>query len=122
MMKNIITINALLLAMTSVAYANTAATTTPAIPSLAAASQMKPPVQSKPFVDKKGFCLTVRQIGLDNKLSMPNKEELRIVNLMLQNPKASKATKTSLDNEMKVALKANNGKNIGIYEIKCAGK
>ena len=108
--------------MTSATYANTMAPSTQAIPSLAAASAMRSSVQSKPFVDKKGFCLTVRQVDLDNKLSIPNKEELRIVNLILQHPKASKAMRASFDNEMKVALKANNGKNIGIYEIKCAGK
>jgi len=128
-MKKIIAISTLFLSMTGAAYAVPTNVTPMApvhtdasSPSVAAVPKPQAAAAPKPFVDKNGYHLTVRQVGMDGKLTMPDKEELRIINLMLQNPKATKEMKAKFNDEMKVALKNNNGKSIGIYEIKPATK
>jgi hypothetical protein len=119
-MKIIIAISTLSLLLTGIAYAATTNVTPMApIHTVPSISHVQPQAVAvpKPFVDKNGYHLTVRQVGMDGKLTMPDKEELRIINLMLQNPKATKDMKAKFNDEMKVALKNNNGKSIGIYEI-----
>lgn len=132
-MKKLIATSILFLSMTGCSHAATVqptaspvpsatsasapASSSAKIPSIAAAQQK---VQFRPLVTKAGMCLVVRQTDMDGKLSIPNRDELVIVNEILANPKAPIEQKNKFVNALKLALKTNNGKAIGIYQVKCS--